>query len=126
MAEGGALEQVAEVAEELVFEDEGGEGVEEDAAGGPPTLEAKPEVGADGSPLAVAVCADCVENEDTPIFVWTLSKSFIMPSPTAETRVAYRQQALEMLESKPLKFCSKLTCMMSKLGKQSWCAAHRK
>jgi len=93
-------------------------------------MEAKLEQDSGGSAEASALgvsTADLAAGSNTAVgWVWIPSKKFVMPDPDMEARVAARQRALEMLESKPPKFCSKLTCMMPKQGKQSWCSAHRK
>jgi len=86
-------------------------------------MEAKLEQDSGGSAEASALgvsTADPAAGSNTAVgWVWIPSKKFVMPDPDMEARVAARQRALEMLESKPPKFCSKLTCRMPKQGKQS-------
>ena len=126
MEGGGALGSAVS----LDFEDEEGQ-VLAVGASGPPALEAKAEEdgaasgSAGGVPSEGAALDKGSDHESGPL-LWVQSKTFIMPNPDKESRAVYRQRALEVSELKPPKLCSKLTCMMPKSGKQSWCSTHRK
>jgi hypothetical protein len=51
---------------------------------------------------------------------------FVKACENADERAVLHKRAFAHVDSKPVKMCNHLTCMLRKTGKAAWCATHRK
>ena len=60
------------------------------------------------------------------VWSWKAHKVAELPDTDKDMRDRLRMQALDVIDDKPTRLCSKLTCRVAKQGKQAWCSTHRK